>query len=138
MISALSWVHRAAAKDVPIVTEPTPEEIEEMRATAGKPTPLLQSRLAPSVGGCLPCAHQCKSRCPQLHVDCQSAEEAAEEGGEGEEEHDEEESSSNEDMDEATAAAKAKAVAEMLKSSQGEGDMPRVNSAPGLPLHAEA
>jgi hypothetical protein len=35
MISALSWVPRAAAKDVPIISEPTAEEIEEMRAAAG-------------------------------------------------------------------------------------------------------
>ena len=60
------------------------------------------------------------------------AEQAAEEGDEGEEEEQqqhEEESSSDEDMDEAAAAAKAKAVAQMFKSSQGVGCiMPRAKS----------
>lgn len=41
MISALCWVPRAAAKDVPIVSEPTPEELEEASAAAGAKMVLL-------------------------------------------------------------------------------------------------
>lgn len=34
MISALAWIPRGAAKAEPTVAEPTPEELEAMRAAA--------------------------------------------------------------------------------------------------------
>jgi hypothetical protein len=34
MISSLCWIARAAAKDVPILSEPTEEEIKEMNEAA--------------------------------------------------------------------------------------------------------
>ena len=63
MISALSWVHRAAAKDVPVVTEPTPEEIAEMRAAAGKSTPRSKAGLVQSRGGSFPLAYHWEATC---------------------------------------------------------------------------
>ena len=51
MISALCWVPRAAAKDVPIVNEPTPEELEAAAAAAGEamlPLPDSEDILHPS------------------------------------------------------------------------------------------
>jgi len=34
MISALAWVSRAAVKDVPIYSQPTPEELKEIEEAA--------------------------------------------------------------------------------------------------------
>lgn len=34
MISALCWINRAAAKDVPTLSEPTEDELEELKKAA--------------------------------------------------------------------------------------------------------